>query len=113
MAQTHNTSAVQGDTHSVLTRYVDSNGAAINLSGYSAKLQVKETYDGTALVTLTQLAGLAIDGAAGTITITFTAAQTGALAVGIYLYDLQITSPGGVVTTLIEGRFSILPQVTT
>jgi hypothetical protein len=62
--------------------------------------------------TATLTAGLTLGGSAGTIVINITAAQTTALTSGTYVYDLELTSGGGVVTRILEGKFVITPEVT-
>lgn len=84
-----------------------------SLAGATAKLMVKdEPEDETANFTLTETAGIVIDDSAHTIIFTISAAQTLALGVGKFYYDLQITV-GGVVTTIIKGFLEITDQVTT
>jgi hypothetical protein len=48
----------------------------------------------------------------GTVSIALTAAQTNALASGRYVYDVEITSSGGVVTRVLEGQVEVTPGVT-
>jgi hypothetical protein len=48
----------------------------------------------------------------GKFTLALTAAETTALAAGNYVYDLEVTSPGGVVTRLLEGGFIVYEGVT-
>jgi hypothetical protein len=62
--------------------------------------------------TATLTAGITLGGVAGTIVINITAAQTTALTAGNYVYDLELTSGGGVVTRILEGSFVVTPEVT-
>lgn len=103
----------QGATLSLTLTYRDSADALVNLTGYSARMQVREraSSPGT-LVSLTQASGITLGGAAGTIVITVSATATAALEAGQYVYDLEIVSGGGVVTRLIEGKFTVRPEVT-
>lgn len=55
--------------------------------------------------------GITIKPTLGEINIHATAAQTGALAAGDYVYDLEVTVSGEV-TRLIQGRATLRPQVT-
>lgn len=89
-------------------------GTAVNLTGYTARLTVRDTYGGTALVTLTSGAGtIVLGGAAGTIQPVMSATVTGALsAPATGVYDLELVS-GSVVRRLLEGRVSVTPEVTT
>ena len=91
-------------------------GTAVNLTGYTARMQVRESYDaGTAIVSLTSGTGITLGGTAGTIALALTAAQTAALD-GTpntqYIYDLELVSGASYVTRLVEGRFYIYPEVT-
>jgi hypothetical protein len=113
-AAIYNATIDQGATFSLQVVYKDENGVAINLTGYTAALQVRQNYyDTTAVVSLSSPSnGITITGATGTINITMTAVQTGALDEGFYVYDLEITSSGGIVTRLIQGQFTVSPEVT-
>lgn len=113
-AATNNFVIDQGANWFLTVVYKDSTGTAINLTGYTAALQIRDTYaDSTTDLSLTSPSGgITITAATGTISITATAAQTGAIAAGTYVYDLEITSASGIVTRLIQGRISISPQVT-
>jgi len=104
----------QGANWFVTVVYKDSAGVAIDLTGYTAALQIRDTYaDSTTDLSLTSPSGgITITGATGTIAITATAVQTAAIAAGTYVYDLEITSSGGIVTRLIQGKISVSPQVT-
>lgn len=112
-AAIYNATIDQGATFQLEVVYKDDAGTPINLTGYTAALQVRQNYyDTTALLTLTSPSnGIVITGATGTIDITMTSAQTGGLDEGFYVYDLEITS-GGTVTRLIQGQFTVSPEVT-
>lgn len=86
--------------------------AARSLSGYTAKFQVKDSINGTALVSLTESSGITIDDTAKTITVVLSAANTLAIGEGKYPYDLEMTL-SGVKTTILRGFITILPQVST
>jgi hypothetical protein len=103
--------AKQGDTfHRQVTWSGDS--GPINLTGYTARMQIRNSYtSSTALLSLTQVSGLTLGGANGTIDIDITSIQTTALAVGTYVYDLEMTS-GSEVTTILEGTFVVTAQAT-
>ena len=102
----------QGATYSqTLTWKI--NNALVNLTNYTARMQVREDVTSTStIISLTQAAGLTLGGAAGTIVIALTATQTAALVSGNYVYDLELASSGGVVTRLVQGDFNISPEVT-
>lgn len=112
MAGTLNLTLAQGSTWSVTLTYKDANGAAINLTGYSAAMQVRASHDASsAVLSLTSGAGLTLGGAAGTITISVAAATTATIEAGTYVYDLELTT-GSTVTRLVEGSLTVTPEVT-
>ena len=89
------------------------NGTAVNLTGWNARMQVRETYDAhTAVLSLTAGTGITLGGTAGSILLEATATQTASISEGQYVYDLELITPGGYVTRLIEGNFVVDPEVT-
>ena len=113
-AAIYNATIDQGATWTLEVVYKNEAGTPINLTGYTAALQIRQNYyDTTALITLTSPSnGIVITGATGKINITMTNVQTGGLDEGFYVYDLEITSSGGIVTRLIQGQFTVSPEVT-
>ena len=81
-----------------------------NITSYTVEMQVKTRPGGTLIATLTTSI---TDAANGIFTIALTAAETRALTAGVYRYDLELTSPSGFVTRLLEGNFSVKAEVTT
>jgi hypothetical protein len=103
----------QGADWFITFTYKDAAGLPINLTGFSSKMQLRTNHsDSVAVLSLSSGEGMTIDSLLGKISVHATATQTGAIAFGDYFYDLEITSSGGVVTRLIEGRISVSPQVT-
>lgn len=105
----------QGATLSLVATWKDQAGTAINLTGYTARLNVRETYaSGTAILTLTtENGGITLGGSAGTITLSASATTTAALTAPFSgVYDLELVSGGGVVTRLLEGAATVSPEVT-
>lgn len=102
----------QGSTFSrTLTYEIDN--TPVNLTGYSARMQVRVDYaTTTTLVSLTSGSGITLGGSAGTITFTITAAASALLPPGSWVYDLELVSGGGEVTRLIQGEFVVTPEVT-
>lgn len=87
---------------------------AVNLAGYTARMQVRASVDAAtkALELTTENGGIALGGAAGTITLTISAASTATLKPGFYVYDLELVTLTGDVTRLIEGRVTVSGEVT-
>ena len=114
MAENYSFVIDQGADWFLNIAYKDSAGAAINLTNYTAAMQFRLTVDATtAAISLTQASGITITAATGNLAIRATAAQTGALDDSAkYVYDLEITSPAGIVTRLIQGTASVSSEVT-
>jgi hypothetical protein len=113
-ATTFDTTIDQGADWYINFYYKDSAGAAINITGYSAAMQLRsEAASTTAALTLgTSAGGIAITGASGLVAVHATAEQTASVAAGTYVYDLEITSGAGIVTRLTQGNILVTPQVT-
>jgi hypothetical protein len=85
----------------------------VNLSGYSSRLQVREThYAEETIVALTSGSGITLGGSAGTIDLLISASTTAAFNAGNFVYDLEIQSTNGTIDRLIEGSFIVTPEVT-
>lgn len=90
------------------------NGTVVDLTTYTAKLQVRQHYDGPVLVELsTADSSIVLAATAPNITLNFTSAKLEGLTIyeGM-IYDLEITSGAGAQTRVIEGSFSISRPVT-
>ena len=115
MAVQYNVVIDQGANWFINFLYKDTSGNAVNLTGYTAALQIRESYSATTtLLSLTSspAAGITITAGTGTIAIAATAAQTGAITASTYVYDCEITDGTGVVTRIVQGAATISPQVT-
>lgn len=104
----------QGATFSNVLTWKDDMGTAFDLTGYTARMQMRASQDeATPFVTLTtENGGIALGGEAGTITLTITAAATSAITATGGVYDLELVSGAGVVTRLLEGGILISKEVT-
>ena len=86
-----------------------------NLTGYTARMQIRDRVGGTVLVSLTSApsGGITINQTDKAIEIVITDAQTGAITKAEGVYDLELVSPGGVVTALLAGAVTFESEVTT
>jgi hypothetical protein len=76
-------------------------------------MQVRETYDSTTpVLSLTSGSGITLGGTAGSIILEATATTTAGVPSGQYVYDLELVTGGGYVTRLLEGNFTVDPEVT-
>lgn len=103
----------QGSDWNLNVIYKGSDGNPINLTAYTAAMQLRQNYnsDAAELTLNTSNGGIVITGALGKLALTATATQTGALDAGFYVYDLEIAS-GGVVTRIIQGQITVAGEVT-
>ena len=103
----------QGDTFSTAPAW-KINGSYVNVTGYTAEMQVRQDVDSASvIVELSTANGRIVTGTTdGKFTLTLTAAQTTPLPPGNYVYDLEVTSPGGTVTKLLTGGFAVIAEVT-
>lgn len=106
--------ADQGATFSRVLTWKDSTNTAINLTGYTARMHIRQEYESTSIVlTLTTENGrISLGGAAGTVTLTIDATTMAAVTAKTYVYDLELVSGAGVVTRLVMGTFTVRREVT-
>jgi len=117
----------QGATTNFEIQYKDANGSAINLSGYSGKMQIKSDYaDNNPTTYITLSSSLNADGTglnfsgsngstptqSGSIGIYISAVSSSLLTFDTAKYDLEIVS-GGTVSRLLEGNIKLSKQITT
>lgn len=100
----------QGADYSAGIDVTDSDGDALDLTGYSAAGQIRKTYSSSTAVNFT--ASVASPATSGVVNIGLTNAQTNAMKAGRYVYDVEITSSGGTKTRVLEGQLEITPGVT-
>lgn len=114
MAGQKNFEVDQNTTFTFIVEYKDSDGDPIDLTGASAKLQVRDTKGGPKLAfTLTSPSGgITIDAPSGKITVTMTPAQTNKLFYPKSSYDLMVTELNSVKTKLVEGFIMLSRSVT-
>lgn len=103
----------QGSTFSKTFTYKDSTGTAINLTGYTAKMEVRtEPIADDAIVTLTtENGGITLGGAAGTIKVDITATATAAFDFTKATYDIELIT-GTTVSKLVYGTITLRKEST-
>ena len=114
MAGQKNWEVDQNTTFRFVLEYKDSSGNAVDLTGASAKMQVRDTKGGSKLAfTLTSPSGgIVIDAVNGKLTVTMTPTQTNKLYYPKSSYDLMLTDSNAVKTKLIEGFLTLSRSVT-
>lgn len=129
MATRQDLTVHQGETWAFTHTHI-SGGSPVNLTGYTARMRVKASFADGFLAYLSTGADasggtITLGGALGTITLAMTASESSILAAGslalpvsaedptlFFRYDLEIISPAGVVTRVLEGRFILRREVT-
>lgn len=103
----------QGATFTRQLTWKDDTGAAVDLTTYTARMQLRTSVQNESVVLeLTTSNGrISLGGVAGTITLTITAADMATLLPLKYVYDLELVN-GTVVTRLVQGTFTVRPEVT-
>ena len=92
---------------------VSQGGTALNWTGYTAQMQVREAADSTAyLLSLANGSGITLGGTAGTILVNISNAQSAAISAGSYAYDLELISGSSAVTRILQGAFNVVGNVT-
>lgn len=86
-----------------------SNGTPQNLVNANANTQMRKSFYSTSSNTITTTI---TDAANGVLSLDMTAANTGNLTPGRYVYDVAVTYPTGVVQRIIEGIIIVNPGVT-
>jgi len=113
MAGTYSTTIITGETFGRVITWQDSSGSPYDLTGFSARMQLRTKSGGTLVKELnTTSGGIVLGGSAGTITVSISAADTAALTPQDMVYDLFVTSGSGIVTRLLVGSIPVVKSVT-
>jgi hypothetical protein len=83
-------------------------GTALNLTGYTAICQVRESFDD---VTPLFSPSIALGGTAGTITMTTASTATSGVAIGNYQYDVWLTQ-GTTSYPILIGKYKLAGRFT-
>jgi hypothetical protein len=110
MAVYANISIDQGSDFTSTVTVEGSDGIVFNLTGYTARGQIRKSYTSTTAVNFSASINSPTQ---GTIQLTLTSAQTGAMKAGRYLYDVEVvqTSTGKVIR-VVEGQVEVNPRIT-
>lgn len=102
----------QGSTFSIACIYKDAQGNPVNLTGYTARSQARETVDASStLWNLVSPTGITL-GSAGEIQLTIAATTTATYPPGkTFYYDLELIQDSTVIR-LLQGQVFISPEVT-
>lgn len=88
--------------------YTNDDGSLFDLTGYSAKMQIRQTPEGE--LVLEHIPEINVEDAL--ITVYLTAEETSELTLTEYVYAIELTAVGGEpVTRLVEGGVEVSPEV--
>ena len=122
LAGIYNITCQQGATfaRTIVLKYPDPASPAIDptyllwdFTGYTARMQVRRMVDSsTILISLTTENGrITLGGPTGVIELNISAADTSTLS-NSGVYDLEIVSPTGFVSRVLQGNFALSQEVT-
>lgn len=106
-------STEQGSTLSRVVTYTNDEGNPVNLTGYTARMQVRpRATSSLAYLSLTSASGgITLGGTTGTITILVDGSVTSEIPSGNYVYDLEVAN-GAYVDKVMGGDFTLSAEVT-
>jgi hypothetical protein len=119
-APVYNTTIERGSTFQLTVTYKDASGDVVNLTGWTYRMQVRESSEGSVILTS--------EGGSATIAISSTNAATGVLVFSVTptnttaispstlttaYYDIEIQKTStGEVRRILQGKLSISPEIT-
>jgi hypothetical protein len=109
MATVSNLFVDAGANYSNIITVAASNGQALDLTGYTVASQMRKSYQSSTAYNFTASVYTA---ATGKIRLQLTDTQSAAIPAGRWLYDVEITSPSGTKTRVVEGIVTVTPQIT-
>ncbi len=109
MATTANIFIDAGANYSNIITVASAGTAALNLTGYTVKSQIRKSYTSSTAYNFTSSIYDAVN---GKLRLELTSTQTSAIPPGRYLYDVEITSSAGNRTRVVEGIVTVTPEIT-
>ena len=100
----------QGSTFSTTVFVKNDDETPFDLTLYTAAGQIRKSYSSSTKVDFTL--EIANPATLGQINLSLTPTQTSTLEEGRYVYDIEVTSSGDVITRVVEGLVTVSPQVT-
>jgi len=106
----HDVSYYRGSTEIVGSVQWTENDVAVNLTGFTATLTIRDT-NGTVVASTSSGITATITAATGTTTFAITQAAAAAIPIGVHKYDVWLISGGNVHTALLTGTFVCVEEV--
>lgn len=110
----YNIIADQGATFSRSITWKDSKRVPIVLTGYQARMQVRETVnaEGVVLELTSHNGRITLNASPGRVDLKVDDSIMANTPSGKYVYDLELVAPSGDVYKLVQGNFVVRPEVT-
>lgn len=109
MAAISNLYVDAGSTYSNIITVGASNGSPLDLTGYTVASQMRKSYQSSTAYNFTASVYSALN---GKVRLQLTHEQSEAIPPGRYIYDVEMTSPSGTTTRVVEGIVTVTPQIT-
>lgn len=111
-AQKYDIELDQGATFVLQLVYKDGSGATIDLTGYSAHMQIREEVGGKVYATANTSGNRIVLGADGSIVVTIPHSETSKIDIERGIYDLFLAEPfGAPVLKILYGDVAVNPSV--
>lgn len=98
----------QGTDWSVTVDVTDDDGNLIDLTGFSGASKYRKHYASTNAANI----AVTINTTSSQVTLSLNAANTANVVPGRYRHDCELTSPGGIISRLVEGIIEFTPSMT-
>jgi hypothetical protein len=113
IAGIYNITCEQGSTFTRTFTIQQSDGTVYDLTGFSARMQIRRDFDSTTILFTASTSGghITMSPLFGEITVDITATQTATITRD-GVYDLEIYNSSGIVYKVVKGRFTLAKEVT-
>lgn len=105
-----NLAIYQGDDWAAMVSVLNSDGSIPDLTGYTAQAQIRQGPADQSWVIQAELLCVVVP--LNQISLSLTSAQTTLLTEPQYQWDLQLTAPDGLITTIMAGQVQVAAEVT-
>mgnify|MGYP003704377279 FL=1 len=109
MATISNLFVDAGSDYSNIITVSGANGQVLDLTGYSVASQMRKSYSSSTSYNFT---ASVYDAPNGKVRLQLSATVSSSIPAGRWLYDVEITSPSGGKTRVVEGIVTLTPQIT-
>lgn len=99
----------QSTDYNLVIYCLDSENNPVDLTGYSANLTIKRTYQSDAIIEASTDTGeIVVVGLEGKLTVSLTNTQTALLPDFLCVYSLTVTSPDSQILMLLSGKVKVI-----